>query len=78
MASGCQPMRQPLEGRDTAAAKGAQDVLAREPFAGKAFPQQSHCTLETVVGNELAERMAGELQAESVPGRTTFSLELPA
>jgi signal transduction histidine kinase len=33
--------------------------------------------LGLAIAHELAERMEGELSAESVPGRTTFSLELP-
>jgi two-component system OmpR family sensor kinase len=34
--------------------------------------------LGLAIAHELAERMAGELSAESNPGRTTFTLELPA
>ncbi len=30
------------------------------------------------IAHELAERMGGELAVESLPGRTTFSLEIPA
>jgi signal transduction histidine kinase len=34
--------------------------------------------LGLAIAHELAERMAGELRVESQPGRTTFTLELPA
>jgi two-component system, OmpR family, sensor kinase len=34
--------------------------------------------LGLAIARELAERMRGRLGAASVPGRTTFSLELPA
>jgi two-component system, OmpR family, sensor kinase len=34
--------------------------------------------LGLAIARELAERMSGRLQATSMPGRTTFSLELPA
>lgn len=34
--------------------------------------------LGLAIARELAERMGGELGVESVPGRTTFALELPA
>ncbi|MGZ4269590.1 MAG: ATP-binding protein [Solirubrobacteraceae bacterium] len=34
--------------------------------------------LGLTIAHELAERMHGDLRAESVPGRTTFVLELPA
>jgi two-component system OmpR family sensor kinase len=47
-----------------------------EPFFTSDDAQGSGLGL--AIAHELAERMAGELQAESVPGRTTFSLELPA
>jgi signal transduction histidine kinase len=33
--------------------------------------------LGLTIAHELAERMQGDLRAESVPGRTTFVLELP-
>jgi signal transduction histidine kinase len=33
--------------------------------------------LGLAIAHELAERMAGELRADSAPGRTTFTLELP-
>ena len=33
--------------------------------------------LGLAIARELAERMHGELQVNSTPGRTTFSLELP-
>jgi two-component system, OmpR family, sensor kinase len=47
-----------------------------EPFYTSDDAQGSGLGL--AIAHELAERMAGELTAESVPGRTTFSLELPA
>jgi len=47
-----------------------------EPFYTSDDAQGSGLGL--AIAHELAERMAGELRAESVPGRTTFSLELPA
>jgi signal transduction histidine kinase len=47
-----------------------------EPFFTSDDAQGSGLGL--AIAHELAERMAGELRAESVPGRTTFSLELPA
>jgi two-component system OmpR family sensor kinase len=47
-----------------------------EPFYTSDDVQGSGLGL--AIAHELAERMAGELHAESVPGRTTFSLELPA
>jgi len=47
-----------------------------EPFFTSDDAQGSGLGL--AIAHELAERMAGELSAESVPGRTTFSLELPA
>jgi signal transduction histidine kinase len=52
--------------------------LARifEPFFTSDDAQGSGLGL--AIAHELAERMAGELHADSVPGRTTFSLELPA
>jgi two-component system, OmpR family, sensor kinase len=34
--------------------------------------------LGLAIARELAERMSGRLDASSMPGRTTFSLELPA
>ncbi len=33
--------------------------------------------LGLAIAHELGERMGGELAVESLPGRTTFSLELP-
>jgi two-component system OmpR family sensor kinase len=47
-----------------------------EPFFTSDDAQGSGLGL--AIAHELAERMAGELSAESVPGRTTFALELPA
>jgi signal transduction histidine kinase len=47
-----------------------------EPFYTSDDAQGSGLGL--AIAHELAERMDGELHAESVPGRTTFSLELPA
>jgi signal transduction histidine kinase len=47
-----------------------------EPFYTSDDAQGSGLGL--AIAHELAERMAGELRAESVPGRTTFWLELPA
>jgi two-component system, OmpR family, sensor kinase len=47
-----------------------------EPFYTSDDAQGSGLGL--AIAHELAERMDGELSAESVPGRTTFSLELPA
>jgi two-component system, OmpR family, sensor kinase len=47
-----------------------------EPFYTSDDAQGSGLGL--AIAHELAERMEGELSAESVPGRTTFSLELPA
>jgi len=47
-----------------------------EPFYTSDDAQGSGLGL--AIAHELAERMDGELLAESVPGRTTFSLELPA
>jgi two-component system, OmpR family, sensor kinase len=46
-----------------------------EPFYTSDDAQGSGLGL--AIAHELAERMAGELTAESVPGRTTFALELP-
>jgi signal transduction histidine kinase len=46
-----------------------------EPFYTSDDAQGSGLGL--AIAHELAERMAGELSAESVPGRTTFALELP-
>ena len=34
--------------------------------------------LGLAIARELADRMHGELSVQSVPGRTTFSLELPS
>jgi two-component system, OmpR family, sensor kinase len=47
-----------------------------EPFSTSDDAQGSGLGL--AIAHELAERMAGELSAESSPGRTTFALELPA
>jgi two-component system OmpR family sensor kinase len=47
-----------------------------EPFYTSDDAQGSGLGL--AIAHELAERMQGELSAESIPGRTTFSLELPA
>jgi len=47
-----------------------------EPFYTSDDAQGSGLGL--AIAHELAERMDGELSAESVPGRTTFALELPA
>ncbi|MDX6724296.1 MAG: two-component system, OmpR family, sensor kinase, partial [Solirubrobacteraceae bacterium] len=47
-----------------------------EPFYTSDDAQGSGLGL--AIAHELAERMEGQLSAESVPGRTTFSLELPA
>jgi signal transduction histidine kinase len=47
-----------------------------EPFFTSDDAQGSGLGL--AIAHELAERMSGELRAESMPGRTTFSLELPA
>jgi signal transduction histidine kinase len=47
-----------------------------EPFYTSDDAQGSGLGL--AIAHELAERMAGELSAESNPGRTTFTLELPA
>jgi signal transduction histidine kinase len=47
-----------------------------EPFYTSDDAQGSGLGL--AIAHELAERMEGELSAESIPGRTTFSLELPA
>jgi len=46
-----------------------------EPFYTSDDAQGSGLGL--AIAHELAERMEGELLADSVPGRTTFSLELP-
>jgi two-component system, OmpR family, sensor kinase len=46
-----------------------------EPFYTSDDAQGSGLGL--AIAHELAERMRGELSAESVPGRTTFALELP-
>ena len=46
-----------------------------EPFYTSDDAQGSGLGL--AIAHELAERMEGELSAESVPGRTTFALELP-
>jgi two-component system, OmpR family, sensor kinase len=47
-----------------------------EPFYTSDDAQGSGLGL--AIAHELAERMEGELSAESTPGRTTFALELPA
>jgi two-component system OmpR family sensor kinase len=47
-----------------------------EPFYTSDDAQGSGLGL--AIAHELAERMAGDLSAESAPGRTTFALELPA
>jgi signal transduction histidine kinase len=47
-----------------------------EPFYTSDDAQGSGLGL--AIAHELAERMEGELSAESSPGRTTFALELPA
>jgi signal transduction histidine kinase len=47
-----------------------------EPFYTSDDAQGSGLGL--AIAHELAERMKGELSAESSPGRTTFALELPA
>jgi two-component system, OmpR family, sensor kinase len=47
-----------------------------EPFYTSDDAQGSGLGL--AIAHELAERMDGELSAESSPGRTTFALELPA
>ena len=47
-----------------------------EPFYTSDDAQGSGLGL--AIAHELAERMAGELSARSIPGRTTFTLELPA
>ena len=53
-------------------------VLPRifEPFFTSDDAQGSGLGL--AIARELADRMNGELRVESVPGRTTFTLELPA
>lgn len=55
-----------------------RDALARifEPFF--TGDHVSGSGLGLAIARELAERMHGRLAVESVPGRTTFSLELPA
>jgi signal transduction histidine kinase len=47
-----------------------------EPFYTSDDAQGSGLGL--AIAHELAERMSGDLSAESSPGRTTFALELPA
>jgi signal transduction histidine kinase len=47
-----------------------------EPFYTSDDAQGSGLGL--AIAHELAERMSGDLSAESNPGRTTFTLELPA
>jgi signal transduction histidine kinase len=47
-----------------------------EPFYTSDDAQGSGLGL--AIAHELAERMEGDLSAESAPGRTTFTLELPA
>ena len=53
-------------------------VLPRifEPFFTSDDAQGSGLGL--AIARELAERMSGHLRVESVPGRTTFTLELPS
>ena len=46
-----------------------------EPFYTSDDAQGSGLGL--AIAHELADRMAGDLSAESIPGRTTFALELP-
>lgn len=55
-----------------------RDALARifEPFFTGDSVQGSGLGL--AIARELAERMDGRLSVESMPGRTTFSLELPS
>ena len=55
-----------------------RDVLPRifEPFFTSDDAQGSGLGL--AIARELAEQMDGRLAVESVPGRTTFTLELPA
>jgi signal transduction histidine kinase len=48
-----------------------------EPFYSAA-PSMRGSGLGLAIAHELAERMDGDLTAESRPGRTTFALELPA
>jgi signal transduction histidine kinase len=54
-----------------------RDVLPRvfEPFYSSGDAQGSGLGL--AIARELAEQMDGRLGVESVPGRTTFTLELP-
>jgi two-component system OmpR family sensor kinase len=47
-----------------------------EPFFTSNDAQGSGLGL--AIAHELAERMDGDLTADSIPGRTTFALELPA
>ena len=47
-----------------------------EPFYTS--DDQRGAGLGLAIARELAERMHGRLAAASIPGRTTFSLELPA
>jgi signal transduction histidine kinase len=47
-----------------------------EPFFTSDDAQGSGLGL--AIARELAERMRGSLDVETAPGRTTFSLELPA
>ena len=56
--------------------KGTDMSRIFEPFYTSDDAQGSGLGL--AIAHELAERMEGQLSAESVPGRTTFSLELPA
>jgi signal transduction histidine kinase len=53
-------------------------VLPRifEPFFTSDDAQGSGLGL--AIARELAERMDGRLRVDSIPGRTTFTLELPA
>jgi signal transduction histidine kinase len=55
--------------------RGAMDRIF-EPFFTSDDAQGSGLGL--AIAHELAERMRGELSVESRPGRTTFTLELPA
>jgi signal transduction histidine kinase len=55
-----------------------RDVMGRvfEPFFTSDDAQGSGLGL--TIAHELAQRMSGRLAVESIPGRTTFTLELPA
>ena len=48
-----------------------------EPFF-TSNDQAQGAGLGLAIARELADRMHGELTVNSVPGRTTFALELPA